>query len=713
MHISKLTLVNYRNFRNTSLTFQRGVNTILGENGAGKSNILRAIRLLLDDTMVRSAYRLEESDFSRALDQWRGHWIIISMEFEDLSPDEAVQALFLHGTAAAIHDGPISKATYNLIFRPKKEIRLKLAALDDFDVAALNAIRDGITIDDYETVFTGRSSADFSDPAVYQRIVGDFGLGLFSAETEFPELGAKVPGFLSVTKEVSLTFIQALRDVVAEFHNNRTNPLLTLLKSKSGEIDAAALVPIIDKVRDLNGAIEGLDDVQSVRKHIRQTIKDTAGETYSPTSLSIRSDLPEEAEQLFQSLRLFVGESEDGYEGTINELSLGGANLIYLTLKLLEFKYQRQKMAIANFLLIEEPEAHIHTHIQKTLFDRIAYDDAQVIYTTHSTHISEVSNVSNINILGRRGAFCEAYQPATGLEPAQVTSIQRYLDAVRSNLLFAKSVILVEGDAEEILIPVLVKRVLGLSVDELGISVINIRSTGFKNVAVLFHDTRIRKRCAIVTDLDTIFFDTTPNPADSDALAARRRKAIGSQAAGAQRRIDLDAFGAGNAWVRSFYATHTFEVDLVGSGNHEAFVRCVDKVYLAPATITQATTDLRSGLIHQSGYRTLTMAEQEGKGWFAILLAETLDHKVVAPAYIREAVLFAHGQFSRQLIMRILRYRMNCLVGIDRAARPRLTAFDAEVERFGRSEIDLPTLRAAAATALPGDVVHAFLDGMT
>nr|WP_312987067.1 AAA family ATPase [Comamonas koreensis] len=711
MHISKLTLVNYRNFKNTSLTFQRGVNTIIGENGAGKSNILRAIRLLLDDNMVRAAYRLEETDFSRALDQWKGHWIIISMEFEEISQDEAVQALFLHSTAG-IHHGPISKATYNLIFRPKKDVRLKLAALDNPDFAELKAIRDGITIDDYETIFTGRSSVDFSDPAVYQRIVGDFDLCSFDAETEFPELGAKVPGFLSVTKEVSLTFIQALRDVVAEFHNNRTNPLLTLLKSKSGEIDAAALLPIVDKVRDLNGAIEGLEDVQSVRKHIRETIKDTAGETYSPTSLSIRSDLPEEAEQLFQSLRLFIGESEDGYEGTINELSLGGANLIYLTLKLLEFKYQREKMAIANFLLIEEPEAHIHTHIQKTLFDRIAYEDAQVIYTTHSTHISEVSNVSNVNILGRRSSFCEAYQPATGLNPAQVTSIQRYLDAVRSNLLFAKSVILVEGDAEEILIPVLIKLLLGLSVDELGISVINIRSTGFKNVAVLFHDIRIRKRCAIVTDLDTIFFNTTPNPADDDAWAARKRKAIGSQAAGAQRKIDLDAFAAGNPWVQNFYARHTFEVDLIGSGNHEAFVRSVDKVYKAPATITQAMTDLRSGLIHQSGYRTLMMAEQEGKGWFAILLAQTLDHQAVVPGYIREAILFAHGPFSRPLIMRILRHRMNRLFGIDRAALPRLKVLNAEVERFGRLEIDLPTLRAAAEAALPSDVIHAFLAGM-
>lgn len=712
MHISKLTLINYRNFMNTSLTFQRGVNTIIGENGSGKSNILRAIRLLLDDNMVRSAHRLEESDFNRTLDNWKGHWIIISMEFENLSSDEAVQALFLHGTAR-IHVGPISKATYNLIFRPKKDIRLKLSALKDFEHAKLKAIRDDINIDDYETLFTGRSSADFSDPATYKRIVGNFESCTFSNETEFPELGAKVPGFLSVTKEVSLTFIQALRDVVAEFHNNRTNPLLTLLKSKSGEIDVAALVPIMDKVRGLNGAIEGLEDVQAVRKDIRQTIKDTTGETYSPTSLSIRSDLPEDAEQLFQSLRLFVGESEDGYEGTINELSLGGANLIYLTLKLLEFKYQREKMAIANFLLIEEPEAHIHTHIQKTLFDRIAYEDAQVIYTTHSTHISEVSNVSNVNILGRCGAFCEAYQPATGLDPAQVTSIQRYLDAVRSNLLFAKSVILVEGDAEEILIPALVKKVLGLSVDELGLSVINIRSTGFKNVAVLFHETRIRKRCAIVTDLDTIFFDTTPNPLDDDASATKKRKAIGSQAAGAQRKADLDAFGAGNAWVQSFYATHTFEVDLVGAGNHEAIVSSVNKVYKAPATIAQATTDLRSGLIHQSGYRTLTMAEQEGKGWFAILLAQTLNHQAVMPGYIREAVLFAHGSFSRPLIIRILHHRMTCLWRIDVASHARLNALALQLEQFRDRKIDLLALRAAAATALPGDAVHAFLAGMT
>lgn len=710
MHISKLTVINYRNFKNTTLNFQRGVNTIIGENGSGKSNILRAIRLLLDDNMVRAAHRLEESDFCRALGRWQGHWIIISMEFEEICPDESVQALFLHGTAT-LEDGPLSKATYNLIFRPKKEIRLKLAKLDIFDGVELDEIRNAITIDDYETIFTGRSSADFSDQSVYDSIVGDFDTCDFSSETEFPEIGSKVPGFLSVTKEVSLTFIQALRDVVAEFHNNRTNPLFTLLKSKSGEVDPGLMLPITQMVRDLNSSIESLEDVQSVRTHIRETIKDAAGETYAPASLSIKSDLSDEAEKLFQSLRLFVGESEEGYEGAIHELSLGGANLIYLTLKLLEFKYQREKLAIANFLLIEEPEAHIHNHIQKTLFDRIAYSDAQIIYTTHSTQISEVSNVNNVNILGRQGSFCEAYQPAAGLEPSQVTSIQRYLDAVRSNLLFAKSVILVEGDAEEILIPTLVKKVLGLSVDELGISVINIRSTGFKNVAVLFHDMRIRKRCAIVTDLDTTFFNVEPNSTDTDALAARKRSAIGSAKAGAARKTDLDAFVAGNPWLDTFYATHTFEVDFAMAGNQEAVIRTVPKVYKKTQSIDTANDQLRSDKPHLEGYRTLLMAEKEGKGWFAILLAAELDHQAVVPAYIRRAILFAHGHFSRPLVARVLQYRAACL-RTDSSTATTVTTFEAVLERFRREEIDLPELKAAFALAMPNDTIAPFIEEM-
>jgi putative ATP-dependent endonuclease of OLD family len=45
------------------------------------------------------------------------------------------------------------------------------------------------------------------------------------------------------------------------------------------------------------------------------------------------------------------------------------------------------------------------------------------------------------------------------------------------------------------------------------------------------------------------------------------------------------------------------------------------------------------------GNRTLTMAKQEGKGWFALLLAEYLTPQVQIPAYIMQAIHFAHGEF--------------------------------------------------------------------
>ncbi len=310
MHISKLQLVNYRNFERANILFKKGINTIIGENGSGKTNLFRAIRLLLDDNMLRSALHLEEKDFHRGLANWRGHWIIISLEFDDVSQDESIQSLFLHG-AGNIENGAIGKATYNLIFRPKASVRIRLSQLAEGNGAGLAAILQPLTIDDYETILTGKSSADFTDPAVYTAFAGDFERVKFGDKLDPPELGSRIPSsILNITKEVSFTLVQALRDVVADFHNNRTNPLLTLLRSKSGEINPAEFEPITTKVKDLNAAIEDLSDVKEIRTDIRNTINDAAGDTYSPSSLSIRSDLSDEADRLFQSLKLFLGESE-------------------------------------------------------------------------------------------------------------------------------------------------------------------------------------------------------------------------------------------------------------------------------------------------------------------------------------------------------------------------------------------------------------------
>jgi putative ATP-dependent endonuclease of the OLD family len=686
MHISKLSLVNYRNFLNTEIFFNVGVNTIIGENGSGKTNIFRALRLMLDDNMLRSAHHLDEDDFCRGLGSWKGHWIIISLEFDQILPDEAIQALFLHGTADLTAD-PVSKATYNLIFRPNITTRLKLSQLEDGDVDGMREILDSLSISDYEAVFTGKSCADFTNPAVYKELVGDFESAIFSAELNPPSIGVTLPKVMSIHREVSFTFIQALRDVVSDFHNNKKNPLFTLLKRMGDEIDQSAMKPIVDNVDTLNTSIEGLPQVQTVRSDILNTIKSTTGETYSPSSLSIKSALSDDAEKLFQSLRLHIGESDDGYEGTISELSLGGANLIYLTLKLLEFKYQRENNTFANFLLIEEPESHLHTHIQKTLFDKINYKDTQIIYSTHSTNISEVSNVENISVIAKSEKACEVYQPSKGLVPTEISNIQRYLDAIRSNLLFAKSVILVEGDAEEILIPILIKKTFGISLDELGISLINIRSAGFKNVANLFHQDRIRKKCSIVTDLDTSTIDTTPNEGDEDEVAKIKASKRRSEKSGVERKVILDDFASDNDFIEVSYAPHTFETDLCDL-NKDLFIDVVESVYTDAATKRTAKEELRSTEIDVFSRRALTMADYVGKGWFAVLLGGKVKSSVHIPEYILKAIIFTQPTLLNRVWVDVFKYRISEFKASSKYL-DKLTEFSGCLDKFAKKEASL------------------------
>lgn len=109
------------------------------------------------------------------------------------------------------------------------------------------------------------------------------------------------------------------------------------------------------------------------------------------------------------------------------------------------------------------------------------------------------------------------------------------------------------------------------------------------------------------------------------------------------------------------------------------------------------------------GRRTLTMAKQEGKGWFALLLAEYLTPQVQIPAYIMQAIHFAHGTFPLPLLVRILQHRAEYRYGSDVLNSPAKQAFLLEVERFAQGYIGLAELRTAIGLMLPGDAIDAFL----
>src|ERR1700694_5689729 len=171
MHISELRIRNFRNFLSARFRFEKGVNTLIGENGSGKTNAFYALRLLLDDTLARNAGQMRENDFCRALGDWRGHWIVIGADFAELDASEGCQLL----RHSAAHMDGSQTGTCTLIFRPKRPIRAKLFEMNHQDEPkdAIAAFLKGLTIDDYEVVITGRGKGDFLKADVYKSMVGD------------------------------------------------------------------------------------------------------------------------------------------------------------------------------------------------------------------------------------------------------------------------------------------------------------------------------------------------------------------------------------------------------------------------------------------------------------------------------------------------------------------------------------------------------------
>ncbi|EES71203.1 hypothetical protein POTG_04206 [Paenibacillus sp. oral taxon 786 str. D14] len=653
MHISSLKIRNFRNFQKANFVFKEGVNTIIGANGSGKTNALFAIRLIIDDSLPRSSTNLLDTDFNRSLTNWRGHWIVISLHFDNLSNDDSSQALVFQGTHTTDNRGSL-----NLYFRPKYEVRKRLFELSQ-ELAEEEQFVDylsSLKINQYESVLYGRGLADFSKDEVYKTLVGDFNNYTFPNPDEEDSSLLGTPANQYVFKnDFACTYAKALRDVIGDLKNPRTSPLLRLLSNLN--INESSTETISSTIKDLNWHITNLPEIRELAAGVSQSLHNTVGHTYAPR-IEINSNLSDDFRHTLKALNIKAGElSGEDYIGDLYEMSLGGANLLYLALKLEEYnRLDHEQNKAAHFLLIEEPEAHLHNHIQKTLFQKYHnHENTQILLTTHSSHISSSCSLDSVNIVYLENNCCEVSQPNSGLDENDVRRIERYLDATRSTLLFAKSVILVEGDAELILIPEMVKMAFGITLDEIGVSLINVGSTQFENIAVLFSEERIRRRCAIVTDNDISII-----PLGDEMYPDKefQKKCKQSEESGKSRRQKLDDFSRDNSYISVYYGTNTFEVELIKQGNKNILENVIRKdIYKRQSDQNSSVEKINNSDISIYGKEILRLADKEGKGWLALSIAARLDKDVVIPDYILEALAFVASLHTEHIIS-IIKYRL-------------------------------------------------------
>lgn len=184
-------------------------------------------------------------------------------------------------------------------------------------------------------------------------------------------------------------------------------------------------------------------------------------------------------------------------------LGLGNSNLLYIAVELLLMPNTDNYVG-PRIALIEEIEAHLHTQAQIRLIKHMEKNvSTQFILTTHSTNLASSINPKNLILLHNNQAFSMA-ESETELEKEDYEFLERFLDATKSNLFFAKGLIFVEGDAENLLLPAFAD-LIGYPLHEYGISIVNIRNTAFERYIKLFSrkgEDRIALPISIVTDVD-------------------------------------------------------------------------------------------------------------------------------------------------------------------------------------------------------------------
>lgn len=165
----------------------------------------------------------------------------------------------------------------------------------------------------------------------------------------------------------------------------------------------------------------------------------------------------------------------DSYNG------LGFKNLIYMVVEILDLQAkwveENEDRPPLHLIFIEEPESHLHTQLQQVFIRNVlgllkiegdvgGVFSSQVVITTHSPHILYERGFTPIRYFRRHikegDQTTEVLNLSSfqkGPNPKDRDFLQRYLKLTHCDLFFADAAILVEGNVERLLLPVMIEKV--------------------------------------------------------------------------------------------------------------------------------------------------------------------------------------------------------------------------------------------------------------
>lgn len=586
MYLEKFIIKNFRGINNISLTFNKGLNVLIGENNAGKSAIIDALRICLSYGNQKRDIYISKSDF--------------------------------HLDKTAISESAES-IEFNLHFHI--DVPEEVAWFNDL----LSVQEDGTQ--DLQLHF--RFYLDDNERVKY-KVWGGTNEGQ-----------AIAPEVLYLIYHVHLDALRDAEQFLRPIRGNRLGQLYTNIQIDPDiEKDQEKKSELAKKVRSaVDSDADWVEHVEKGKEKINEHLKETS---FSNKQHQVDiSFLPFDFNRLVDNLKiqmpLYSNEllEDDPTKQKYFELyqnGLGYNNLIYTATVLGDLKQRKQKQKETYAaLLIEEPEAHLHPQLQNLFFNYLNKLDTehgfQIFISSHSPTITAKASLKSVIVLQNQENKVNALSlQKSGLTEVNHKYLHKFLDVTKSQIFFSNGAILVEGISEALLLPIF-SRIVGekkeYDIDKAGVELVNLNGVAFSHFANLFNNDddskNLKTKCSLITDDDTA--------EETDEITSRAKSA---------KELEKNN-------LKVFLAERTFEFELFISGNKDILLELFKEMHPVAAGRVIADANIKT---HGANFLEKVISNK-AKSELAHRLAVKLSTDEVArnafkvPTYIENAIKFA------------------------------------------------------------------------